>query len=145
MTKLSFQASLLSKKLISILLLITSSSWITSASFVQAGSFDIYSSSLIANNISSRALISDTPIVGRDAFALALRISGKNKPCDDFYTSRCDIGNTLLSQGIIRTPENAKAEKITRAYAVRVLLSARDIKPSSSLSTFTDVDIILST
>jgi hypothetical protein len=73
-----------------------------------------------------------------------MRISGTEKSCDDFYTSRCDLESALVSQGIIRTPENAKAEKLTRAYAVRVLLSAKNIKPNSSQSTFTDVDTILS-
>jgi hypothetical protein len=138
----SYFHSLGSKKTLAKILLVTLISTLILPGWVAAATgFSYYSDILRAANVIDRDFSSATPITRADAMRIAVGIGGWDTGCSASSTVTCDIEATARTRGLVTSGlGNMNLGIIIRANAIRLVLQARGIAPSSNPSGFSDVD-----
>lgn len=129
------------KSLVSILLVSLISTLILPGWVAAATGFFYYSDILRASNIIERDFSTSTSITRAHALSIAVGIGGWPSGCSASSSVSCDIEAIARSRGLIASGlGNVNLGIIIRANALRLVLQARGIPPSSNPSGFTDVD-----
>jgi hypothetical protein len=103
--------------------------------------FSYYSDILRVSNIIERDFSSTDPISRTDAMRIAVGIGGWPTGCSASSTVTCDIESAARARGLVPSGlDNVNLGIIIRANAIRLVLQARGIAPSSNPSGFSDVD-----
>ena len=130
-------------KIITFLLLpIMLSSFIASSVLADTSTgFSYFSDILRSAYTVERDYASSASITRGDAIRIAVGIGGWPAGCNVNPSVTCDIETAARSRGLVpRGLGNVNLGMIIRANAIRLVLQARGIKPSTSPSGFSDID-----
>jgi hypothetical protein len=137
-----FRAKNQPRKMIAKILLTSIISTLIIPGWISANTgFSYYSDVLRASGVIERDFSSTTPITRAHAMSIAVGIGGWPTGCSASPSVSCDIESIARSRGLIASGlGNVNLGIIIRANAIRLVLQARGIAPSSNASEFSDVD-----